>query len=317
MPRSSTVVILRRFASLLVAAAVVLVASPVGAQVLLRTGSLTELPATTHQSRPVGWEPVAAGASAEYSCHTMLPQGLIYASYLAGEKESRFRSYWSHEKDSGWLWDLTAGGRVGLWRYGTTLDERPQGWQLDIEGAAMPRLDLERDRDLVSADFRFGLPLTYGNDYYQGKFGYYHLSSHLGDEFLLANPGFTRLNYSRDELVWGHSLTPCEYLRLYVEAGWAFYSDISEPWAFQFGVDWAPTDATGARGAPFAAINAHLRQEVDYGGNLVVQVGWAWRRSPVSGMFRCGFEYYGGKSDQFAFFNESEQRVGLAIWYDY
>ncbi len=295
-----------------------MLALPVGAQVLLKPAlSPTDRPAPEHHPHSGGWEPSFDSESAESSAHTMLPEGLIYAPYLAGAKESRFRSYWNHEQNDGWIWDITAGGHVGLWRNGTTLDERPQGWQVDLEGAAMPRLTLDDDRDLISVDFRFGLPLTYGNDFYQGKLGYYHISSHLGDEFLLANPGFTRLNYSRDEFVWGHSITPCEDLRFYFEAGWAFYSNVSEPWAFQFGVDWAPTDATGSRGAPFAAINAHLRQEVNYGGNLVVQVGWAWRRSPVSGMVRCGFEYFGGKSDQFAFFNESEQRVGLAVWYDY
>ena len=247
----------------------------------------------------------------------MMPEGLIYSPYLAGEKESRFRSYWAHEKDSGWIWDITLGGRVGLLRYGTTGDARPQGWQLDIEGAGFPRLDSERGGNLISADFRFGIPLSYGNDYYQMKFAYYHLSSHLGDEFLIRNPGFPRLNFTRDVLVWGHSITPCDNLRLYVEAGWAFVSDVSEPWEFQFGIDWAPTGSTGLCGTPFFAANGHLREEVDFGGNVVVQVGWAWRTSPASGLFRVGFEYFGGKSDQFSFFNRTENKVGLALWYDY
>jgi hypothetical protein len=194
---------------------------------------------------------------------------------------------------------------------------RPVGWQLDIEGAGMPRLDLEEDNDLVSADFRFGIPLTYGNDYYQVKLAYYHLSSHLGDEFLLDNTGFPRLNYSRDVLVWGHSIYPHENLRLYAEAGWALNSDVSEPWEFQFGVDYSPAYTTGLRGAPFVALNGAMREEVDFGGNVVVQAGWAWRGCPQGGLFRTGFQYYQGKSDQFSFFDFNESKAGVGIWYDY
>src|SRR5690606_27417081 len=104
--------------------------------------------------------------------HQLLPEGLIYRSYLAGAKESRFRSFWAHEKDQGWLWDIALGGRVGLYRYGNSGDVRPEGVQLDIEGAGLLRLNIEHDRDLDAVDFRFGVPLTYGNRVYQGKFGY-------------------------------------------------------------------------------------------------------------------------------------------------
>ena len=94
------------------------------------------------------------------------------------------------------------------------------------------------------------------------------MSSHVGDEFLLSRPGFPRYNWSRDAIVLGYSIYMTETLRLYAEAGLATRSDVSEPWEFQFGADWAPTAPTGFRGAPFFAINGQLRQEVDFGGNL-------------------------------------------------
>jgi hypothetical protein len=247
----------------------------------------------------------------------LLPEGLIYPAYLAGEKESRFRSVWAYERDDGWIWDITLGGRAGLWRHGTAGEWRPEGLQIDIEGAAMPRLDLDEESDLVSADFRFGIPVTYGTARYQTKMAYYHLSSHLGDEFLLSHPGYPRLNFSRDVLVHGHSFYATEWLRLYAEIGWAFASDVSEPWEFQFGAEYRPAWGTGWRGAPFAAVGTHLREEIDFGGNLVTQFGWAWRRSPASGLFRMGLQYYNGKSDQFSLFDRSESKIGLGMWYDY
>ena len=251
-----------------------------------------------------------------YDWHFM-PVGLIYRSYLAGAKESRFRSVWHDEKDDGNIWDITLGGSVGLVRYGTRGDGRPEGWQLGIEGAGLVRLDTDVDRDVLATDYRFGVPLTWGDSISQVKFAYYHLSSHVGDEYLLRTPGFQRLNYSRDAFVLGHSIYPADAWRVYAEVEYAFYVDVSDPWAVQFGVDYAPSGRTGARGAPFAAVNAHLREEVNYGGNLVAQAGWAWRRSPATGLYRVGVEYYNGKDDQFSFFNDSVEKIGVGMWYDY
>ena len=247
----------------------------------------------------------------------LMPQGLIYRQYLAGVKESRFRGVWSSGKGEGNLLDASLGGQVGLLRYGSFGNGKPVGWQLGIEGAGQIRLDVDQDADVDAADFRIGVPLTWGDEITQVKFAYYHLSSHVGDEYLLKHPGFPRLNYSRNVLVLGYSIYPSELWRVYAEIGYAVSSDVSQQWETQFGIDYAPNGATGFRGAPFAAVNSHLRQEVDYGGNFVFQAGWAWRRSPASGMFRVGVEYYNGKSDQYSFYNISEQKVGFGIWYDY
>jgi len=247
----------------------------------------------------------------------VLPQGLIYENYLAGTKESRLSFNFLKEDELGWLMDGTVGGRVGIARYGTLESIRPQGIQLDVEGSAQVRLDPEEHRDLRSVDFRCGVPLTYGIGRVRWKFGYYHTSAHLGDEFQLQNPGFTRLNFSRDVLILGHAFYLTPQIRLYGEAGWAFYSDISEPWEFQFGIDSSPAAPTGPRGAPFWAVNGHLRQELDFGGSITAQAGWAWRSDVSSPLMRAGVHYFNGKSNQYSFYNEHEHQLGMAIWYDF
>jgi hypothetical protein len=249
----------------------------------------------------------------------LLPSDVIYRSYMAGQKEPRLASVWDYDKEIGWKWEGALGGRVGIFRYGTDGKEgRPSGFEADIEGAAFPRLDTNYDRDLMSTDFRFGVPLTLGYERYQTKFAFYHLSSHLGDEFMLKNPTYPRINYSRDALVWGHSFYLMDALRLYGEAGWAFHNDGgSEPWEFQFGIDFSPVEATGYfGGSPFLALNVHMRQEVDFGGNFVVQTGWQWRG--VSGhLLRLGMQYNTGKSEQLEIFSQTEHKIGAGVWYDY
>ena len=246
----------------------------------------------------------------------VLPEQIIYRSYLAGAKEARLGSQAFHRNGDGTLWDSTLGGRFGLLRVGPR--DQPLGFQIDIEGAAFVRLDPDDDVDVRSADFRAGVPFTYGWGNQQFKFAYYHISSHLGDEFLLKNPGFNRLNFARDVLVLGYSIYPTERLRLYGEAGWAFWTDVSGLWEFQFGADFAPTRPTGLRGSPFFALNGHLRQEVNYGGTLRAQAGWAWRGNGPSGrLFRMGLHYYVGESPQFSFFDDYEHQIGFGIWQDF
>jgi hypothetical protein len=246
----------------------------------------------------------------------VLPEQLIYRSYLAGIKESRMGVQLINRQHDGVLMDGTLGGRFGVLRFGPR--DQPLGFQVDIEGSAHVRLDPDEEVDLRSADFRAGVPFSYGWGNQQIKFGYYHISSHLGDEFLLKNPGFTRLNFARDVLVLGYSIYPTERLRLYGETGWAFWSDVSGLWEFQFGVEFAPTRPTGIRGEPFLAVNALLREEVNFGGGLTAQAGWAWRGDGRSGrLFRIGLHYYNGESPQFSFFDNFEQQIGFGIWYDY
>jgi len=247
----------------------------------------------------------------------LLPTGFMYKPYLAGNREARFAAQWVHQRDYGWLWDVALGGRAGLLRFGSTDMLRPEGWQLDIEGAAFPRLDLEHDRDLVSADFRFGVPLTSRCGPWEAKFGYYHLSSHLGDEYLLRFPGYSRINYVWDGLVLGLAVNLGPNLRVYSEAGWGFNTDGGcKPWQFQFGADFSPADPTGPAGAPFLAVNTHLREENDFGGNFTAQTGWQWRGHGGQ-LLRFGLKYFNGLSEQDQFYQTFEELIGLGLWYDF
>jgi len=241
----------------------------------------------------------------------------MYPAYLASERESRFAGQFFYNRHQGWLMDAAVGGRVGVLRYGTDDLLRPEGYQLDLEGAAFPRLTLDSAREFQSSDFRVGLPLTFRRGPLEAKFAYYHYCSHLGDMYIEDHAGVKRSPYTRDALVLGLALRPKEDLRFYVEADYAFYIyGNAEPWQLQFGVDWSTLKMTGPRGAPFFAINSMLRQDVDFGGNMTVQTGWQWR-GQAGELLRTGFHYFNGKSNQGQFYNLFEQQVGLGLWYDY
>jgi hypothetical protein len=253
----------------------------------------------------------------EYWSWQVLPQGLVYRSYLASTKDSRMYGGVNEARDESTFWDATVGARLGILRYGTTDYILPDGFQVDAEGSAQVRLDVPDDVDVRAVDFRGGVPITYGIGKHRFKTGYYHLSSHLGDEFLLKNVGYPRLNFARDVLLFGYSYYATPNLRFYGEAGWAFYTIVSEPWEFQFGIDYAPQYRTGIHGAPFFAINTHIRQELDYSGNLNVQFGWAWRADNGPQLLRAGFQYFNGMNSQYSFYNQHEDFFGFGVWYDF
>lgn len=263
-------------------------------------------------------DPVIASAS-HRSKLEFLPSDVIWHSYWAGAKEPRTSAIAFEEfSNDVSLLDVSLGGRTALLRNASrTTQGLWRGWELQIEGAAQLRLNLDQDWDFDSADFRFGVPLILAREQLLWKLAYYHLSSHVGDEFLVRNPTFTRINFSRDVLVGGLSYFPLPAVRLYGETGYAFYDDEgSDPWEFQFGVDIARPGPTGTQGTPFAALNGHLREEVHFGGNFVVQAGWLWRGN-TGRVLRTGLHYYNGKSPQFEFFDTFEQQLGFGIWQEY
>jgi Protein of unknown function (DUF1207) len=249
-------------------------------------------------------------------CWQLLPDGLAWRSYLAGVKEPRFAWVMSDDSRFGTIWDATLGGRVALLRYGTPNAYRPNGWELQFQGAAFARLlPTKPSWPLVSTDYTVAVPIVYAYGPWQFKTGYHHVSSHLGDEYMLLHPAFQRINYMRDSLMLAVGYYYTENLRLYAEADYAFeYDGGAQPWQFQFGADWSPAVRGGA---PFAAVYGNLRQDLDYGGFFVVQGGWQWRGGPSMHSFRAGVEYVNGASTQFEFFNLFEQRVGFGLWYDY
>jgi hypothetical protein len=279
------------------------------------TGPLLTSPVAPDPGQ-AGNEGASGGVGQPWQWH-VLPQGLLYHSYLAGGREPRFGTQIYYQRRDGWMLDATVGARVGVVRYGTDDVLRPEGWELDAEAAAFPRLTFDEYRDLVSVDFRYGFPLTYRRGPLGVKFAFYHLSSHLADEYMLSGQPFDRLNFVRDALVLGIAFWPTQALRLYAEPGWAFHVDGgSQPWQFQFGADFSPPCPTGFHGAPFLAVNGRLRQEVDFGGGFTLQTGWSWR-SRRGQLLRFGFHYFNGQSEQCQFYTQHEQQLGLGLWYDF
>ncbi len=253
---------------------------------------------------------------------TVLPKDILYQSYLGGPREPRFGQAILYQKGTGAIWSLEAGGRAGVLRYGSGPGQPLEGWQLDIWGAAFPRLNMNEMGDLEAADFRVGVPITWRKGPVQMKFEWSHLSSHAGDEYMIRNPGFVRINYLRDSFLLGGGYFVTPDLRLYADAEYAYNTDGgSKPWHFQFGFDYSPVAVSDCyrvlRPQPFFAVASNIRQEVNYSGGINVVAGLQWRSDESTSLFRIGLQYYQGQSLQYEFLGDYEELIGFGMWYDF
>jgi len=304
-------------------------ARPERAMVRTASASAPQWPLETNDlSTPDEWDSDVETCSASQCCETgdqctnecdwcfqWLPEGLLYKSYLAGEKEPRFAAIWLNDSERDLYWETALGGRVGIFRKGTFDPVRPEGWQLDLEGAALARVNLDNESDLDAADFRIGMPMTWRRGPTAVKFGYYHISSHLGDEYLIKNPTFQRRNYVRDAALVGISQDLNDDCRVYGEVAYSpGATGGAEPLEFQFGAEYSPNQP---RLAPFAAVNLHSREEFDFQASVNVVAGWQVRGDHTGRRMRFGAQYYNGKALQYSFFDRNEKLAGAGLWFDY
>jgi hypothetical protein len=246
-----------------------------------------------------------------------LPQGLLYSPYLADTKEPRLGTQLVFLGDGGHALDSTLGARVGLLRYGTVDGEEPEGSQFDVEGAVFPRLLLNGETQLESADFQFGVSETCRLGPWEGRFALYHLCSHLGDAMLLEDPSFPRVEYTRDCLTLGVGMRPWPDVRFYSEVGYAYHvTGEAKEWEVRFGGEYVHAEPDDYHGGPFLATHCHLRQENNFSGNVTLELGWAWR-AQKSRLLRLGLLYFSGLSEQYQFYNKYEEQLGTGLWYDF
>jgi Protein of unknown function (DUF1207) len=262
-----------------------------------------------------------AAARAESYGWQFLPTGLMYHSYLAGPKEPRINALWLRDQNGKLNWETQLGGRVGLLRNGEYTAINPNGWQVDLEGAAQTRVLPEGDSDLEAVDFRVGVLLTRRQGVWSGKTGYYHVSAHLGDEFMLKNPGFVRLNYVRDAWIFGLSrdvnIAGRPDARVYGEYAYAFNHEFGSPSEFQIGTEYSPL-FFGWRGSPFLGVNGMFRQDRDWDASTInIAGGWQWRSHATNHRFRIGAQYTDGDSVQWSFPGQKESTLGWGLWFDY
>lgn len=115
-----------------------------------------------------------------------------------------------------WCGDLQVGIEAGIWAP-FNFDDVPR-----VGGTCC---------ELFNTDYLLGFPFDYAVDRWAFRLRLYHISSHLGDEFLVNHPDFLalRVNPSFEALEFFSSCQVTRYLRLYAGPGVILHSDRSFP----------------------------------------------------------------------------------------
>lgn len=202
--------------------------------------------------------------------------------------------------------DVSFGDTFALYRW---LDIWP--WcgqlQIELEGALWAVFDPCYDTTpLINADYYVGIPITYAIPHWQFRLRGYHISSHIGDEFLLDHPGFDRRNASAEYLDFFASWDFTHEIRFYAGLGGVimqdkefkthrFYSAAgAELRMLSFGC-YSPKDKL--YGCPIFAV--HIRQNGDFHHHIDATYILGYEFGKVSGLYRklrLFMEYHDGYS---------------------
>jgi hypothetical protein len=177
-------------------------------------------------------------------------------------------------------------------------------------------------REAVASDYRFGFPTTFSYGNWQGKLGFEHTSTHLGDDFIKMHNRF-KDGHIHDEVVAGLAYRFWNQVRVYGVLGLAPADSGGANGngdRYNVGVEWSNARTTGWQGQPFAACDLELRADQDYQANVTTQAGWQWQRRECdcrATSFRIGLQYYDGKSPFGQFFRDRERFLGAGLWVDF
>ena len=159
--------------------------------------------------------------------------------------------------------------------------------------------------ELVTTDYILSIPISYGRGNFSFRLQIYHISSHLGDEYMVNQKDVERVNPSFEAIDLFASYQFKDSLRLYVGPGLVIGSDPGFPmkvFYVEYGLEFRPFvnkfNHPRLYGAPFFALDCQNWEVNDYVPSVTMQLGYEWSKLERAGRnFRVFFEYHNGYSE--------------------
>jgi hypothetical protein len=249
----------------------------------------------------------------------LMPERSLYLSYMADPRQCKTGSKVQFpirgEKEDNIKIENTLGGyrAIALWRNPANPEEE---MELFIEAAVFSRFDVQEGWDMDAADYKFGFPFLYRIKDVVLKFSVWHLTSHLGDEFI-SREGRKRDSYHLDEFSAGFSWQTTPRYRIYGELGIGVYTGpATGSGRAQLGGEWIGGPVSG-RVAPFVAFDLQTRNEIGWSWDATVMVGLMSIPKTGGHGFRGTLEYYRGHDQQTQFKHQIDHFWAIGIAADF
>jgi hypothetical protein len=249
---------------------------------------------------------------------TLLPHRDLFPPLVASPREPQFSARYEKnntEIDGNYAASVNSfGDYLPIFEY--TLDEE-RALQFSVDGALYAIFNLDTPSlDLFNMDFITGFSLAYQhNESLTFRARLFHVSSHLGDEFIIANPDIQRKNSSYEDfqIVAAYSI---DEWRFYGGGGHIVRSDReieAEPWSTKAGIEFRrPTGYFNID--TLAAVELQSVQRMNWRLNRSVMAGVVFLQSEAREVRFMG-NYYSGGSQHGQFFRESLEYFGFGVYF--
>lgn len=185
--------------------------------------------------------------------------------------------------------------------------------QFGIQAGVFALFNLQSpSMDLINADYWVALPLSYRKGPWSTVLRLYHQSSHLGDEFILGNPGVDRINVSYEglELLSAHEW---DYLRVYGGGGYLFHSSTDlDPLYVHVGTEFIYPGVFGDSDF-IAALDVRSSEEVEWANSYSYQAGFELH-GLTRRRVRLMLEHFRGRSPNGQFYQEKLRYTGIGLY---
>jgi len=263
--------------------------------------------------------------------NVFLPDGDVFRPLMADLKEPQtFATMQSvralESKTSSTIGSVALGENFGLWS--RRKEGSCDGMQVGLLMGVFSQFDLfGPSTELINTDFIFGVPLSWRSEFVSARVRLYHQSSHLGDQFLLARPGFNRVELSFEEIDGILSFnTPGGWGRVYGGGGYLIHREPEslDRLKAQWGVELRGPEirspllgqtlkggliVTPVFGADFKAF-----EELNWLINSNVEGGLEWFRLGKTRRLRLLVNYYWGYNPYGQFYAQKIQSVGIGLY---
>lgn len=213
---------------------------------------------------------------------------LIFKPFVADPRQVNYSVGWRFNDDiyNKKLIDVSFADDLILYQWYKLPCNWPGCLQVVVEGAVWAIFSpTEESAPLINADYYVGVPIMYRNGNWSFRLRPFHISSHIGDEFLLMNPKFHRKNPSTEYVDFYASYDfSCDF-RVYGGVLWMVRQDESfrcSPFQAAVGMearlkslccfDWCDR----LQGSPFLGVHLRFSKDFKHHVDATYVLGYEW-----------------------------------------
>ena len=192
-------------------------------------------------------------------------------------------------------------------------------WEIGVQAGLFGMFDIGVSPSaLINADYFVGVPLSFNSGSWSGLVRPYHISTHLGDEFMLTNEGkkVKRINLSYEgvDLIFSYNFAN---IRLYGGGGYLVHREPREykPLKLQMGTEYySPSAFWNGRLRPVLAIDVKAEEHGDWYPGVSCKGGVQLENSYLtSSKVQLMLEFYSGRSMHGQFYRDKIRYLGLGL----